>query len=193
MNKKELKKLLNEEKKLYLGSTGKKIKQMKKSRHKRYFIFMYLYYFRLCQYYKAVKKDRNASYFKKFFSGYMFRYYNKLRNIYSYKSGVEIGLNSKIGKYCDVWHSGVVINGIVGDNCVFHGNNTLGNKGISKENLQPVIGNNVDIGAGAVIIGDVTIADNCIIGAGSVVTKSFPENGSVIAGVPGKILNQTKG
>ena len=42
------------------------------------------------------------------------------------------------------------------------------------------------VGYGAIIIGDVEIADNCVIGAGAVVTKSFTKKGSVIAGVPAR-------
>lgn len=50
-----------------------------------------------------------------------------------------------------------------------------------------VIGDNVDIGTGAKIIGQISIGNNSIIGANAVVTKSFPSN-SVIAGVPAKLL-----
>ena len=48
------------------------------------------------------------------------------------------------------------------------------------------IGNRVFIGAGTVILGDITIADDCIIGAGSIVISSFPEPGSIIVGSPAK-------
>ena len=82
-----------------------------------------------------------------------------------------------------------MINGNVGDNCTFHGNNIIGNKGKGKENLNPTLGDNVDVGANAVIIGDVQIADNCVIGAGAVVTKSFVEPGSIIVGVPARKIN----
>ena len=47
--------------------------------------------------------------------------------------------------------------------------------------------NNVLIGAGAKIIGEIVIGDNCVIGANAVVTKSFPEN-AVIAGNPAKCI-----
>lgn len=84
-----------------------------------------------------------------------------------------------------VFHPNVVLNGIAQEGCVFHGSNVLGNKCTgSKE--TPTLGRNVDVGFGASIIGNVEIADNCIIGAGAVVTKSFTEPGSKIAGVPAK-------
>ena len=44
----------------------------------------------------------------------------------------------------------------------------------------------MDVGVGAIIIGKVQIADDCVIGAGAVVTKSFLKPGTVIAGVPAK-------
>ncbi len=192
MNSKEFNMIVYEEKRLYLGDNPQKTKQMKKSRHKRYYIWEYLYYFRCCQYYRDVRQDNNSGRFERKLAKYRFRYYEKKKNIYSYKSGVEIGLDSRIGKNCDIWHSGVVINGNIGDNCVFHGNNTVGNKGIGNDSLRPNLGNNVDLGVGAIVIGGLDIADNCIIGAGAVVTKSFEKQGSIIIGVPGKIINQDK-
>ena len=189
MNITEFKAVVSEEKRLYLGDNHNKAKQMRKSRHKRYYIWKYLYFFRCCQYYRDVRQDKNLSRFDRKLAKYKFRYYEKKKNIYSYKSGVEIGLDSRIGKNCDIWHSGVVINGNIGDNCVFHGSNTIGNKGIGNDSLRPNIGNDVDFGVGAVIIGSLSIADNCIIGAGAVVTKSFEKQGSVIVGIPGKAIN----
>ena len=63
-------------------------------------------------------------------------------------------------------------------------NNCIGNNGLT--NLCPKIGNNVDVGFGAVIIGDIEIADDIKIGANAVVNKSFLEPGITIAGVPAK-------
>ena len=100
---------------------------------------------------------------------------------------IEITSNS-VGKGLRICHPNVIINGIVGESCTFHGNNVIGNKATGEKNKIPRIGNNVDIGIGAMVIGDVEIADNCIIGAGAVVTKSFTTPGSVIAGVPAKIV-----
>lgn len=189
MKKQELERLLFEEKTLYLTADSNKQSDMKKRLHKRYLIWRYLYYFRLWQFYREQRSDKTASKLNRKLAKFKSGYYEKKKNVYSYRSGVEIGGQCNIGKNCDIWHSGVVINGNIGDNCVFHGNNIIGNKGIGKDNEVPQIGNNVDIGAGAVIIGNVTIADNCIIGANAVVTKSFEEPGSIIVGVPGRKMN----
>jgi len=186
MHEKLFKELLQEEKELYLGTNPKQEKDWKKSYHKRYTIWRYLYYFRCCQYWCDVRQATDIGRLQKRLAKMKFQHYNKMRNIYSEKSGVEIGINCKIGKNCDIWHSGVVINGDVGDDCIFHGNNIIGNKGKGHESESPIIGSKVDIGAGAIIIGDLRIADGCIIGAGAVVTKSFEDETSVIVGVPGK-------
>ena len=190
MNRIEFENTLLEEKRLYLGDNPNKARDMKKSRHKRYYIWKYLYFFRCCQYYRNVRQDKNSSRLERKLAKYKFKHYEKKKNIYSYKSGVEIGIDSRIGKNCDIWHSGVVINGNIGDNCIFHGNNTIGNKGLGNEIQRPELGNNIDLGVGAVVIGDLKIADNCIIGAGAVVTKSFEKQKSVIVGIPGKAINE---
>lgn len=72
----------------------------------------------------------------------------------------------------------------IGQGCCLHGNNCIGNDG--KSGGAPVIGKNVDIGFGAVIIGDIQIADNCKIGAGAVVVHSCLEEGSTLVGVPAR-------
>lgn len=188
MTKAEFEVILQEEKELYLGKDAKEIKQKQKSHHKRYTIWKYMYYFRCSQYWRGVRQDSNASQMTRRMAKLKYRYYDRKRNLYSEKAGVEIGIDNKIGRNCDIWHSGIVINGNVGDNCTFHGNNIIGNKGNGQEKQKPTLGNYVDIGAGANIIGELQIADRCIVGAGAVVTKSFIEKGTVIVGVPGRVL-----
>ena len=191
MNRAELNLLLAKEKNLYLGQSNAEKKRSKRSKHKRYYIWKYLYYFRLCQFYRELRTERSIGRFSKSLAKHKFKYYEKKKNIYSYKSGVEIGLNSKIGMMCDIWHGGVVINGEIGNNCVFH---TVGNKGFGREKETPVLGNNVDVGCGSSIIGGVHIADSCVVGAGSVVTKSVEKPRSIVVGIPGKpLVNKNNG
>lgn len=73
---------------------------------------------------------------------------------------------------------------VIGDNCKIFGNVTIGSKWPDGKNTGglPTIGNDVLIGAGAVILGEITIGDNSIIGANSVVTKDVPSN-SIVVGV----------
>lgn len=97
----------------------------------------------------------------------------------------EIG-NGTILAYGGV---GVVIhkNAVIGKNCVIESNVTIG--GRNNIPFTPVIGNNVFIGTGARILGNVHIGDGSIIGANAVVLYDVPEHCSV-AGVPAKILHE---
>ncbi len=76
----------------------------------------------------------------------------------------------------------------IGKNFQFRNGLTIGNKANDNDQL-PIIGNNVSVGANAVIIGNIIIGDNVIIGAGAVVVKDVPSN-SVIAGNPAKVIKQ---
>ena len=55
----------------------------------------------------------------------------------------------------------------IGEDCILHGQNCIGNKGDADASAAPVIGKNVDIGVGASVIGDIFIADDVKIGAGA--------------------------
>ena len=76
----------------------------------------------------------------------------------------------------------------IGRNCCIHNNVNIGaNKG---GKIAPKIGDNVYIGPGAVLFGEIEIADGCYIGANAVVNKSVLEPNSVILGVPGKVVKK---
>ena len=85
-----------------------------------------------------------------------------------------------------IYHFNIVVNGgsKIGKNCHLHGNNCIGNDG--KTTNCPVIGDNVSLGVGANIIGNVQIASNIKIAAGAVVVHSFLEEGITIGGIPAK-------
>lgn len=92
-----------------------------------------------------------------------------------------------------IFHTGnIVVNGYsrIGKNCKLHGDNCIGNNGISE--ATPRIGDRVDIGVGAKIIGDIEIADDIVVGAGAVVNRSFLTPGIVIAGIPAKEIHPVK-
>lgn len=87
------------------------------------------------------------------------------------------------GKGLSIAHLGPIIinsNARIGENCRIHVGVNIGANGGN----SPQIGNNVYIGPGAKIFGDITIADGSKIGANAVVNKSFGNNDSVIVGVP---------
>lgn len=183
MTKQELKQIIAEEKAMYIRSN---YTFQRFVHQKRYMIWRYLAWFRWAQYYK--EQIVAAPGLRKLYARLAYRFVLRRKNICGEKCGVEIANNCRIGRRLDIWHGGVVINAQLGDDCIVRGNNVLGNKGLIKSNGRPNVGNGVDIGVGAVIIGNVRIADRCEIGANAVVTKDFLEPGSIIVGIPGRVL-----
>lgn len=105
---------------------------------------------------------------------------------------IEIHPGATIGKNLLIDHgSGVVIGetAIIGDNCTIYQGVTLGGTGKETGKRHPTIGNNVFIGCGAKILGNITIGDNVKIGANSVVLKDVPPNVTVV-GIPAKIVSK---
>jgi serine O-acetyltransferase len=107
-------------------------------------------------------------------------------------TGIEIHPGAKIGKSFFIDHGmGVVIGetAIVGDNVLLYQGTTLGGTGKEIGKRHPTLGNNVVVGAGARILGNITIGDNSYIGANAVVIKDVPPNSTVV-GIPGRITKQ---
>jgi serine O-acetyltransferase len=107
-------------------------------------------------------------------------------------TGIEIHPGATIGKRFVIDHGmGVVIGetAIIGDDVLMYHGVTLGGKENSAVDRHPIIGSHVVIGAGAKLIGRITIGDYCYVGANTVVTKDVP-SGSTVVGQTGKILSK---
>ena len=107
-------------------------------------------------------------------------------------TGIEIHPGARIGKGLFIDHGmGIVIGEttVVGDNVLLYQGVTLGGTGKEKGKRHPTIGNNVVIGGGAKVLGNITIGDNSYVGANAVVVKNVPANSTVV-GVPGRITHQ---
>ena len=107
-------------------------------------------------------------------------------------TGIEIHPGAKIGERFFIDHGmGVVIGetAIIGDDVLIYQGVTLGGTGKERGKRHPTIGNNVVIGAGAKVLGNITIGDNSYIGSNAVVIKDVPPNSTVV-GVPGRITKQ---
>ena len=103
-------------------------------------------------------------------------------------TGIELPCEVEIGRGFVIDHfGGIVISGYArfGDNCRIRNGVVVGIKKVG-EPSAPVIGNNVDIGAGAKILGAIRIGDNVFIGANAVVICDVPDN-SIAVGVPAVI------
>jgi serine O-acetyltransferase len=107
-------------------------------------------------------------------------------------TGIEIHPGATIGRRFFIDHGmGVVIGEttIVGNDVLLYQGVTLGGTGLEKGKRHPTIGNNVVIGTGAQVLGNIAIGDNSYIGANAVVIKDVPPNSTVV-GVPGRITKQ---
>ncbi|MBU0711859.1 serine O-acetyltransferase [bacterium] len=112
-----------------------------------------------------------------------------ISHINRFLTGIEIHPGAKIGRSFFIDHGiGVVIGETaeIGDDVLIYHGVLLG--GTSKEKIKrhPTIGNNVEIGAGAIVLGAIQVGNNTRIGAGSVVMRDVPA-GATVVGVPGRI------
>lgn len=169
--------IIEHEKRLYFRNKKQYIISWITKEH-NYYLWKYVYYLR---------KEESAC------NKIIEYWYRRKKNILGAKLGILIN-GGVCGKGLHIWHYGsIIINGYakIGENCILHGQNCIGNNGNDDMDLKaPVIGNNVDIGVGASIIGDVYIADDVKIGAGAVVTKSCYEKGATLIGIPAKVLKK---
>jgi serine O-acetyltransferase len=105
-------------------------------------------------------------------------------------TGIEIHPGATIGKRLFIDHGlGVVIGetAVVGDDVLLYQGVTLGGTGKERGKRHPTLLDNVVVGDGAKILGNITVGRNCRIGAGSVVLRDVPDNSTVV-GVPGHVI-----
>ncbi|HIS89693.1 TPA: serine O-acetyltransferase [Candidatus Avigastranaerophilus faecigallinarum] len=115
-----------------------------------------------------------------------------ISNISRFFTGIEIHPQARIGRRFFIDHGmGVVIGAttIIGDDVLLYQGVTLGGTGNEHGKRHPTLGNNIVVGSGAKVLGNIEIGSNSRIGAGSVVVDSVPENSTVV-GVPGRIVRQ---
>ncbi len=105
-------------------------------------------------------------------------------------TGIEIHPGATIGKGIFIDHGmGVVIGetAIIGDYCLIYQGVTLGGTGKETGKRHPTLGENVVVGAGSKVLGNLLIGNNVRIGAGSVVLRDVPSDCTVV-GIPGRII-----
>jgi serine O-acetyltransferase len=179
----QLQKILTFEKQLYFGSMGSYQVFLRIIKaHPDYFVWKYVRNLRIAGYFYTKRK-------KSPFHALIYFWYCRKKNLLGRKLGIEMNEKS-CDKGLTIYHTqGIVVNGdaVIGENCKFHGNNCIGNNGLTLE--CPVVGNNVRLGVGAKVIGNVKIADNITIAAGAVVVCSFKEPGITVAGIPARKIS----
>lgn len=148
-------------------------------RPEKFYIARYLRYLRKEEYYTFTRSMPILAY-----------WYKAKKN----RLGSRLGYIISAGCFDEgltLWHYGSVIvnpKARIGKNCQIHGNCCIGNARMDSQD-SPVIGDNVDIGQGAQILGGIRIADGVKIGAGAVVVKDVLTPGVTVVGVPGKPLD----
>lgn len=115
--------------------------------------------------------------------------YRKVRNSY----GIDLPYTVQLGRRVIIEHqNGIIIHGYsaIGDDCIIRQGVTLGNRYLDRALEAPKLGDRVNVGAGAKILGGVTIGDDVNIGANAVVLSDIP-SGKTAVGIPAKIIKST--
>ena len=117
--------------------------------------------------------------------------YRALHRFVSNYYGIELPYSVVIGRRTKIEHQGgIVIHGDcrIGNDCVIRQNTTLGVRWTDRPHAVPVLGDGVDIGAGAVVLGPILIGDGACIGANAVVLQDVPAGGRAV-GNPARLLS----
>jgi serine O-acetyltransferase len=117
-----------------------------------------------------------------------------LSHVGRFFTGIEIHPGAQVGRRFFVDHGmGVVIGETaeIGDDVLIYQGVVLGGTSLEKKKRHPTVGNNVVIGAAAIVLGPITVGDGARIGANSVVVKPVPP-GSTVVGVPGRVVEDTR-
>lgn len=136
---------------------------------------------------------RKAEYYKNCHRTILGKIYSAWLQFIYYKRRIKLGFSIPLnifGPGLSIAHYGTIVvngNAKVGKNCRIQDSTTIGATNGSEK--APILGDNVFIGSGARIIGEIKIVDDIAIGANAVVNKSFEESGISIAGVPAKKIS----
>jgi len=106
-------------------------------------------------------------------------------------AGIYLPYTVLVGRRVRLEHFGgmILVADRIGNDVTIRQNTTFGIPSVHSPDARPRIGDRVDIGAGVVIIGDITVGDDVVIGANAVVNKSLPA-GVTAGGIPARIVNQ---
>ena len=103
--------------------------------------------------------------------------------------GIMLPYTVRLGRRVRIDHFGgmILVAQTIGDDVILRQNTTLGIAGLNDLTARPVIGDGVEIGAGAVILGAIHVGHHAVVGANAVVTRSVPPH-AVVGGVPARVL-----
>lgn len=141
-----------------------------------YYIAKYIRFLRMEEYYYNTSNNC--------FGTLLYLYFLRKKNNIGNKMGFKIPKNC-FGAGLTIYHHGEIIvneSARIGDDCKLHGGNCIGNNGL--KDTAPNVGNGLNLGIGAKIIGDIILGNNVLVGANAVVTKSFEGDDITLIGLP---------
>ncbi len=140
--------------------------------------FRYTYFLR-----KAAKSKRRSI---------PWMFYSFMVKRYKYKFGFQIPTSTRIGEGLYIGHFGTLVvnaKAVIGKNCNLAHGVTIGQANRGKNKGVPVIGDNVWIGTGAVIVGNITVGNNVLVAPNAYVNTDVPDH-SIVLGNPSKIISR---
>ena len=179
--KQDLKEYLSADMKFYSSYNKKDKLIFRICQDSFYYIYKYIKFLRKEEYYANIHSSK--------FNTLMCLWYYKRKNKLGNKLGFRIPRNT-FGPGLEIYHHGEVIvneGARIGANAKLHGGNCIGNNG--KIDLAPQIGDYLNLGIGAKIIGKVNLGNNIRVGANAVVTKSFDGDSLTLVGIPAHSKN----
>ncbi|OFX21443.1 MAG: hypothetical protein A2V77_04775 [Anaeromyxobacter sp. RBG_16_69_14] len=116
------------------------------------------------------------------------RAYLLLSTAVNWTWGIDLPYTVRLGRRVRIWHHGGIVLGArsIGDDVHIRQNTTFGVRSRQALESIPIIGDRVDIAAGACVVGAVTVGDDCVIGPNSVVLRDVPP-GSTVMGAPARL------
>lgn len=145
-----------------------------------YWVRRYLRALRSEEYFAFVKPNKLLMY-----------YYRRKKNILASRLGFFVTAGT-IGPGLKIYHYGHIFihpHAKIGENFTIHSSCLVGSNG-KLPDIPPTIGDNVDIGVNAQVLGGITIADGVKIGAGAIVTKSILEPNVTVVGIPARVIGE---
>ncbi len=115
--------------------------------------------------------------------------YRVMSKLVEWMGGIFLPYTVLVGRRVKLEHFGgmILVADKIGNDVTIRQNTTFGITSVDTPHARPTIGDGVDIGTGAVVIGDITVGDNVVIGANAVVNKSVPADVTV-GGIPARIV-----
>ncbi|WP_425093873.1 serine O-acetyltransferase [Tropicimonas sp. S265A] len=120
--------------------------------------------------------------------------YRMMHKLCQWMGGIDLPYTVRVGRRVRLEHFGgmILVAQTIGDDVIIRQNTTFGIAGLDALKDRPVIGNRVELGAGAVVVGPIHVGDDAIVGANAVVTKDVPA-GAIVGGVPARLIRMKDG